>query len=226
MKILCIKNLFNNYKSIVLTIFIILQIVVIFVYGYSYHIDGSYYYDCAISKLTNGDFFFPTYKDLYSNFWAGTGWINIMNWLLHINNNIYTILFFNCLLTSASAFYLYRFTEQITNKSTAKILLTIYCLYLVNFAMNTYILTEVPFFFFLIAGLYYFIVGNKKGYILSGVLFAIANWIRPIAMLLIIPICIYLFYKKIGVKRFYPIIVSFLIMYSIIGTVTYPQIRN
>lgn len=215
------NNIKNNYESTALSLFLIIQVIVIIVYGYSYHVDGGYYYGCAVNKLTNGSFFFPTYEDLYSNYWAGTGWINIMNWLLHINNNIYTILMFNCILTTSSAFYLCRFTEQITNKKIARISLTLYCVYLVNYAMNTYVLTEVPFFFFLISGLYYFTLGNKKGYVLSGILFAIANWIRPLAMLLIIPICIFLIYKKIKAKYFYPIIVSFFIMYSLIGLTTY-----
>lgn len=97
-------------------------------------------------------------------------------------------------MKGATAWLFYDIVKHITNHKTALLALSIYVLYPANYGESTSILSELPFMFFGMIGIWC-IVRNRHAF-MGGILIAIANWFRPMGIVYLIGIVILLLFKE------------------------------
>ncbi len=119
-------------------------------------------------------------------------------------------------MKGVTAWLFYKLTINITNKRTAFIALLIYLLYPANYGEATSVLSELPFTFFTMLGLWLCV--SRKLYIIGGMALALANWYRPMGIVILIALLIYLFVNKRKTIR--PII-GYVAVILIIGSLNY-----
>lgn len=83
--------------------------------------------------------------------------------------------------------FTYKISQKYFGDKVAYISCVIYMLYPANYGEGTSVLSEVPFVFFILAAIYSSINGK---YILSGLLFGCADYLRPFAIIFILAIII------------------------------------
>jgi hypothetical protein len=109
----------------------------------------------------------------------------------------------------------YALTRKIWGCKTAFIALIIYLLYPANYGESTSLLSELPFMCFAMCGIYLSIV--KKKSFSGGMMLAVANWFRPIALVFLLALLICFLYKW---RKSLKLILGYMVMITIIGCAT------
>lgn len=185
----------NRHRKIsvltVVGIFTLAQLLILFLFGYTPYTDSEGYIILAEDCLKYGEPYPVASKIKELAFIWNVGSINtvaLSMWLFH---SIYPLLIVYSLMKGLSSWLVYAITERIFNERIAWITLILYVLYLANFGEGTSLLSETPFMFFILLGLYFSI---KQFPLIGGVFLAIANWYRPMAIVFLLSIIIYLLF--------------------------------
>ena len=183
---------------IIVLLFTLLQLVVLFVFGYTPYPDSNGYILFATEALKEGEIY-PTLHQLYVHpFLWNIGAINAVEASLFLFDSILPLLVLYSLLKGLTAWVIYAIALHITNRKTALIALLIYVLYPANYGEGTSVLSELPFLFLSLSGIY---LSFKGRYLPGGLLFAVANWFRPMAIIFLLSICVYHFFNTVSKKE-------------------------
>lgn len=209
------QNSNHQLTGWLLLLFTLLQLFVLLLFGYTPYPDSEGYVHLANECLSKHDLY-PITSELceYPFLW-NSGAINAVVASLGIFHSLLPLLILYSLMKGATAFFLYAITRHITNERLALILLVLYILYPANYGEGTSALSELPFMFFIMLGMYLFIV--RKWFLAGGMMFAIANWFRPMAIIFLLALLIYSLLKW---KNSLKLIVGYVAMIAIIGTAT------
>lgn len=202
----------NRYYKII-TVFILLQLIILCIFGYTPYPDSEGYIKLANDCLIYHEPYPISIKLTDLAFIWNIGAINTVALSLKLFHSVVPLLVCYSLMKGMTAWMLYKITQQITNTRIANIALLIYVLYPANYGEATSLQSEVPNIFFSLTGLYLIIC--KKKSVIGGGIIAIANWFRPIGIIYIIAIIIY--QRKKAVKT----MIGYAAMISIIGCMTY-----
>lgn len=201
--------------SIVL-FFTLLQILVLAVFGYTPYPDSEGYIYLA-KECINEHNFYPIASKIneYPFLW-NIGPVNTVAVSLKLFNSVKPLLLLYCLMKGATAWLFYDLTKSITNEKTAFIALLIYIIYPANYGEATSVLSELPFTFFTMLGLWLCV--NRNLFLAGGIILAIANWYRPMGIVFLIAILLYLFINKTKTVRPF---IGYIIIILLIGTINY-----
>lgn len=201
--------------SIVL-LFTLLQILVLAVFGYTPYPDSEGYIYLA-KECINEHNFYPIASKIneYPFLW-NIGPVNTVAVSLKLFNSVKPLLLLYCLMKGATAWLFYDLTKSLTNEKTAFIALLIYIIYPANYGEATSVLSELPFTFFTMLGLWLCV--NHNLFLAGGIILAIANWYRPMGIVFLIAILLYLFINKTKTVRPF---IGYIIIILLIGTINY-----
>ncbi len=125
-----------------------------------------------------------------------------------------------CALKALTAYILARFTELLFNHNVGIIALLLYIIYPNNWGQSTTLLSEIPSVALALTALYTTLkYNNDKIWLVAGLLFAIANWIRPISIIYIGSAIIFcLFYKREHIiKRYAAVVCTYTCITLLLG---------
>lgn len=208
----------NRHRQLILgliVLFTILQLVVLFVFGYTPYPDSNGYLYLAQESLQYGEPY-PVSSQLneYPFLW-NIGAINITAASLALFHSVTPLLVLYALMKGITAWLFYALTDKICGSKTAFIALLIYLIYPANYGESTSLLSELPFMFFVLLGMYLSIVRNHS--FLGGIMLATANWFRPMSVIFLLAIIIFFLFKW---RKSIKLLLGYGVMIALIGFCT------
>ena len=208
----------DRHRQLILgliVLFTVLQLVILFTFGYTPYPDSNGYWLLAQESLQYGEPY-PIVSKLndYPFLW-NIGTINITAASLALFHSVTPLLVLYSLMKGITAWLFYALTDKIYGFKTAFIALVIYLIYPANYGESTSLLSELPFMFFIILGMYLSIVRNHS--FLGGVMLAIANWFRPMAIVFLLAIIIFFLIKW---RKSIKLLLGYGVMIALIGSFT------
>lgn len=170
------------------------------------------------------DEWYPMQQHIYSYYIWAQGLINFLILQLHLFDTVNLNPIFNMFMNIGILYEVYYLSERFFSKRTAYIAVVAYCLLYSNVMVVLPAGTEVPFLFLTLTAFCLCLSGNIKALFLAGVLFALANWIRPLVVLFLPAVLIYLFYKKSQWSKYIALILPLVLITYSIGSVTEKKI--
>lgn len=213
----------NSYCKISIAFFFFLLAILLFV-GYTPTNDGDGYIDYALMSLKDGQPY-PSHSTILGQpFIWNIGHINLIALSLWLTRSIVPVLVLMCALKAVSAFVIARITELLFNHRTGLIAILLYIAYPNNWGQSTMLLSEIPSVALALTALYLTLKYNRaKTWIVAGLLFAVATWIRPISPIYIGSAFLYhlLFNRRLILKRYACIVGSYVALLIAVGTSCY-----
>lgn len=200
---------------ILIAIFTLLQLVVLVVFGYTPYPDSDGYQLLAQEALKYREPY-PV-KSLLNDypFLWNIGSINIIAASFALFHSIVPVLVVYALMKGITAWMFHAITRQIYGTRIAFIALVVYIIYPANYGESTSLLSELPFMFFIMLGFYLTIVKDMP--LFGGMILALGNWFRPMGIVFLAAMMIYLLYKW---HKSLKLIIGYVAMISIIGCAT------
>lgn len=209
----------SNSKLIylIVAVFTLLQILIIIVFGYTPYPDSNGYILIARECVANGEPY-PVVSTLNNGgFVWNVGAINMVALFLALFKSITPLLYFYALLKGLSALFVYKISSKLFNDKVAFVTLIIYVLYPANYGESTSVLSELPFMFFILLGIW---LALKEKVVAGGMLIAIANWMRPMGLVFILSMVV--FYIVVKRKRkILNLIAGYVIVIAFIGIMSW-----
>ena len=200
---------------VIIAVFTLLQLVILVVFGYTPYPDSDGYQLLAQEALQFGEPY-PIVSKLndYPFLW-NIGAINITAVSLTLFHSITPLLVLYSLMKGMTAWLFYALTKKLYGLQAAFIALIIYCIYPANYGESTSLLSELPFMFFIMLGIYLSIIKNIP--LLGGMMFALANWFRPMGIVFLIALLIFFLFKW---RKSLKLVIGYVAMITIIGCST------
>ena len=200
---------------ILITVFTLLQLVVLTIFGYTPYPDSDGYQVLAQEALEYGEPYpVTTLINEYPFLW-NIGSINITAISLALFHSIVPVLVVYALMKGITVSMYYAITRKICGSQTALIALIIYLLYPANYGECTSLLSELPFMFFVMLGIYLSIVKDKT--LLGGMLLAIANWFRPMGIVFLVAMMVFFLYQW---RKSLKLLIGYIAIITMIGCAT------
>jgi hypothetical protein len=201
----------NSYCKLSIAYFLFL-IGILLLVGYTPTNDGDGYIEYAILSI-NDHQPYPSISTIIGKpFIWNIGQINLIALSLWLFKRIYPLLVLMCALKALTAYIIARLTEFIFNHNTGILAILLYIIYPNNWGQSTTLLSEIPSVSLALTALYLMLkYNNVKIWIVAGLLFAIANWIRPISLIYIgsaLFFCL-LYQRENIIKRYTTIIAAY-----------------
>lgn len=220
------KEKFNlkTVSLIILAIWIVVQIVMIFIYiDYPQRSDQGAYMRMALKCYNNGEWY-PTVKDVYSNCIWAPGFINWLILQLHIFGTLKLNMMMNLLMNIGICLEMYWLCLRFFSKRTGLIAIIGYCLISSNTWATLPAGTEIPFLFLSLSGLCLVIQHNWFAMFFAGILFFLANWVRPLIIVFMLTAMAYMFFNKYSWHRYVEMLAPFIVCIMIVGSLTKQKI--
>lgn len=202
----------NSYYKIII-IFTLLQLIILYIFGYTPYPDSEGYIKLAHDSLIYNEPYPVSSKLTDLAFIWNIAAINMVALSLKLFHSITPLLIVYSIMKGFTAWLIFLISRHLFKHQIALITLIIYVLYPSNYGEGTSLLSETPNIFFSFLGLYLSICKNKS--IMGGGMIAIANCFRPISLIYLIAIIIY--QQKKAIKT----IVGYIIISGIIGFTNY-----
>ena len=198
---------------LLIAVFTLLQLVVLAVFGYTPYPDSDGYQLLAQEAIEYGEPYpVSSLINDYPFLW-NIGPINMTAASLALCHSITPLLVIYALMKGTTAWLFYAVTSKICGARTAFIALIIYIVYPANYGESTSLLSELPFMFFIMLGVYLSIVRNHS--LLGGMMLAIANWFRPMAIVFLLVMMIYFLFKW---RKSLKLLIGYVFIIIVIGS--------
>jgi len=239
--IMKIKYYFGDERLLLKTtlcvaaLWIAAQMVLIVCFWGASHQDTSgigLYIAIAQRCFENGQWY-PMAKDVYSlqelspplvwGIW-NPGYINYLILQLHVFGTVNFNAVLNLFLNIAMLFEVFYLGKKFFSKRTGLVSAIIFCLFYSNLMVVLDTNTENPFLFLCLSGLCLVFSGKWKYVIAASLLFALANWIRPLAIIYLLACALYFFITKAKFYNYAALIIPYVLALFIIGTITHKKI--
>ena len=184
----------NRYSKLIVLAFLLVQVALIFICGYTPYPDSEGYIAAATEALSQGSPY-PSPTQLHNlEFIWNLGAINAVELSLWLSKSIVPLLIVYAIMKGLTAAMLFSITETLSDMRTAFIALIIYVCYPANYGEATSTLSEVPFIFFIMLSMWLIFV--KKRPLIGGATMALANWFRPMGLVFLVAIAIISILKR------------------------------
>ena len=208
----------DRHRQLILgliVLFTVLQLAILFAFGYTPYPDSNGYLLLAQESLQYSEPY-PIVSKLndYPFLW-NIGTINITAASLALFHSVTPLLVLYSLMKGITAWLFYALTDKIWGSKTAFIALIIYLIYPANYGEGTSLLSELPFMFFIMLGMYLSIVRNYS--FLGGMMLAVANWFRPMSVIFLLAIIIFFLIKW---RKSIKLLLGYSVMIALIGFCT------
>ena len=206
----------NRYSKLIILAFLLVQVALIFICGYTPYPDSDGYIAAATEALRQGSPYPSPYQLHNLEFIWNLGSINAVELSLWLSKSIEPLLVIYAIMKGLTAAMLYSTTKALSNRRTAFIALIIYVLYPANYGEATSTLSEVPFIFFIMLSMWLIFV--RKRPLLGGTVMAVANWFRPMGLVFLVAIALIAILKR--QRHLLRTAGGYIAMLLIIGTAT------
>lgn len=188
---------FNKKISTITGIYFIFLLFILFLFGYTPTNDGDGYIEFAQVCLKQHTFY-PCYSLILGHpFIWNIGAVNAIEATLFLFHSIYPLLVLYTFFKAFTAFFIAKIAARLWNENIAVTAMLLFIFYPNNWGQHTTVLSEVPMIFIMLWGLYLAISRkNTMFLILSGFLFGLANWFRPIAVIFILILILYFILRE------------------------------
>ncbi len=183
----------KNYK-IVLLLYIFIQFSLSTFLPVTFKSDSLRYYHLAEQSLTLHTIY-PAPQDIYRDYIVAPLYINFLILILAIYNSKITIVFFNICFNLIQLFFVYKISNKIFNKNSAKMAIVLYVFYLSSLGLILMNLTELMFGCLVLGSIYFYLKEDKISYFLSGIFAGASIGVRPFGWILVIIYIIHFLYK-------------------------------
>ncbi|MDR3002490.1 MAG: hypothetical protein LBU89_14675 [Fibromonadaceae bacterium] len=206
------------------TLWIVAQIILISCFwGYPQQSDHGAYIAMAQRCFDNGQWY-PMAEDIYSTYIHAPGFINYLVLQLHVFGTLDFNAVLNLFLNIAMLFEVYYLGNKFFSKRTGLISVIIFCFLYSNLLIVLGAYTEVPFMFLCLSALCLVFSGKWKYIILASILFALANWIRPLVIIFLFASVVYFVITKTKFYNYIALIIPYILILFVIGTATEKKI--
>lgn len=189
-----------------------MQLVILLAFGYTPYPDSEGYKLLAQEAINHGELY-PVVSKLHEYpFLWNIGAINAVAASLTLFHSVVPLLVVYSLMKGITAWLFYAITKRLYGSQTAFIALMIYVIYPANYGEGTSALSELPFIFFVMLGIYLSIVRNCS--LSGGIMLAIANWFRPMGIVFLLALMVYYAFKW---RKSLRLLTGYAIMITIIG---------
>lgn len=211
----------NKNKAVlsIVAAFTLLQVIILFVFGYTPYPDSEDYIRMARECLEAGEPYPTLWQYRNHMFIWNVGAINAVIFSLWAFKSVTPLLVFYALMKGATSWLLYQIVRKTVHPKAAFIALIIYVLYPANYGESTAVLSEIPFQCAVMAGILSTL--NQKP-VAGGILIAAGNWFRPMGIVFLLSVCIFLWCGKKW-KNSAKLIIGYLLFIGIIGTASWSR---
>ena len=188
--------------ALIVGLWILSQIIYICLYWDSPQYSDAYNYQkWAWECFSNGSWYPETQQFYSESYICYAGYINFLIACLHIFGTLKFVPIINLLLNTLQLFALYKICKNISNQTVAYYFVIFYCILLSNISIVAVTTSDLFFMTFMMCSL---ALIQKKHFLLflSGILIAYANYVRPFAILFLLPIFLYVLYHKFNWKYY------------------------
>lgn len=187
------QNSHRQISILLIVLFTLAQLVILFLFGYTPYPDSEGYISLAEECITQHDCYPIASKINDYPFLWNIGAVNAVVLSLTLFHSVVPLLVIYSLMKGITSWLFYAITRQLCGSQTAFVALVIYLIYPANYGEGTSTLSELPFMFFVMLGIYLSIVRNQS--LLGGMMLAIANWFRPMGIIFLMALLIYYLFK-------------------------------
>lgn len=205
----------SRNQLVIIFIFTLIQLLILVIFDYTPYPDSNGYKILGQECADYGEPYPIASKiNEYAFLW-NIGAINAAALSLYLFHSIIPLLVLYSLMKGVTAFFLYTIANKIYNKKTAFITLILYIIYPANYGEGTSLHSELPFIFFVFLSIYLAII--KKWIFAAGMILAVANYFRPMAIVFLLAIITYFMFQWRKKLKF---VLGYITMIFIIGTMT------
>lgn len=210
------QNSHHQLSLLLIVLFTLLQLVVLLAFGYTPYPDSDGYIQLAEECLAEHDLY-PIAARLndYPFLW-NIGSVNAVVLTLKLFHSVTPLLIAYSLMKGLTAALFYQTAKAMAGEKVALIGLLLYIIYPANYGEGTSTLSELPFMFFTMTGLWLCIA--RKHFFAGGMAMALANWFRPMGIVFLLAVSIYLLYAN-RKKLFQPLL-GYVAMIMVIGSLS------
>lgn len=197
---------------------LVIQLILIFAYYDAEQLsDYGVYVGLATNCYQRGCWY-PNVANIHDSYIFAPGLVNYFILQLKVFGTLKFNMFFNLLMNIGIFYFIYRISCSFFNERTA-------CLSVIGYALlySTWWIiipagTEVPFLFLALLGLWLVVRYKNMGlFLLAGVVFALANWIRPLVLIFILTAFVVMYLRKIKCLNYITLLAGFVFVLSMIG---------
>jgi len=163
---------------------------------------------------------YPTTKHIYTNYIWAPGFINYLILQLKIFGTLNTNMLFNLLMNIGIIILIFQLGKYFFTEKTATIAVILWCFLYSNLMIVIPAGTEIPFLFLALAGFTLCLHPKSGALFIAGILFALANWVRPLVLIFMVSIVVYMFLNKYKWFHYITLFFAFFLTITIIGSIT------
>ncbi len=196
----------------IIGLFILLQLALLILFGYTPYPDSNDFIGLAADAVKYGEPYPVASKLQELPFIWNVGAINFVALSLKLFQSVKPLLVLYAMMKGASAALLYAITNTLYGRRPALFALLLFVLYPANYGEATCVQSELPFVFFCLSAVWLTVKGHAFA---GGVTLALANWIRPMGLVFLLSLCIFLLIRdrrRIGI-----IIAGYALAVAVIG---------
>ena len=209
---------------VISNLYLVLLLLVLVIFGYTPTNDGDGYIEFAQICLQTGQSY-PCLPLITGHpFIWNIGSINLTALSLLWFHSLYPLLVFLCILKALTALLIGKVAQNLFSDKVAIIACILFSLYPNNWGQSTTILSEIPMICFAYMALYLAITQEKPIWLfVSGIIFGLANWFRPVAMIFVGTLLLYyiFFVKRNWIKKCFSLCCGYVLFIVIVGSLCY-----
>lgn len=216
----------NLYVKILLLLFLFTQCVIICMnWDFPLH-DDAYYYVHYAQECINNNTWYPAVHNMYDGYIFAPGYVNLLIFLHQLSDNFNVIKIVNLFLNIVLLYEVYYIASRIFNKQIGLFSLLLYMITYSNIVLPITPLSDLPFLFCMVSAVY-LVLKNKWYYMIGvGVLIALGNWIRPLAVIYLVTIVAFMLLYKYKWRQYVLLALSLFVTVFIIGKTAENRIGN
>lgn len=181
---------------IMFVIWVILQVCLVIKYwDMPNHDDTQAYVKLASECIARGTWY-PDVHNQYEDFIFGPGYVNLLIGIYHLCGSFSFVRLLNLLMNIAMVFEIRKLAGRMFSNKTGYYAAILYMLIFSNLYAPIAVLTDLPFTFLLLTALLLCNVRRLFPVAVAGVLIAVANWFRPLAIVFLFVILLLFIVQK------------------------------
>lgn len=197
---------------VVFVLWVILQIALVIIYWDMPNHDDAKVYVKLASECIALDTWYPDTHNHYDTFIFGPGYVNLLIGINQLFGSFSVVRLLNLCMNIAMLFEVRLLATRIFSKKTGDYAAILYMLTFSNLYLPIALLTDLPFTFLLLTALLLCHTDRLLLVAVAGVLVALANWFRPLALVfLFVILLLFIVHKRrwhVYVALLFPVVLT------------------
>lgn len=183
--------------------------------------DAEVYLRWAKECAENG-WWYPAKSHVYSSYLFGNGLINLTALVLAVTKSLKVMFFINILFVQTILWSCLYIIKKVFNRdSLCYWFVILFCWLNTFWSEAVQLRTETMFTAFAFLGIAVLFSDKKWAYPVSGILLALANWVRPVALAFLIGAICVLIYKSKKIRHAIAVVAGYAVVILLIGTISF-----